>query len=220
MAPTDSNLRVTLGSVALFEQDIPTAQQAYSSANKLTPHDPNIESTLAITAFATTRDTAASESLLRAAASERPADAGLAELLEGFLRYIKGDTAAADLVVVGKPPKEPINPDARFPVPVKELRQATNQQALDALNVDRALAGLAPVKLDDRITEGATSHAYWWLFNLALPQVKGLGVHKEVQRVAGLHRLLDAGSRHHLWLPAGLDGGGHHPSRQPRRRHQ
>ena len=185
MAPTDSNLRVTLGSVALLEQDIPTAQQAYSSANKLTPHNPNIESTLAITAFATTRDTAASESLLRAAASERPADVGLAELLEGFLRYIKRDTAAADLVVVGKPPKEPINPDARFPVPVKGLRQATNQQALDALNVDRALAGLAPVKLDDRITEGATSHAYWWLFNLALPQSKGLGIHKEVSGSPG-----------------------------------
>jgi uncharacterized protein YkwD len=185
MAPTDSNLRVTLGSVALLEQDIPTAQQAYSSANNLTPHNPNIESTLAITSFATTRATAASESLLRAAAAERPADVGLAELLEGFLRYIKRDTAAADLVVLGKPPKEPINPDARFPVPVKELRQATNQQALDALNVDRAMAGLAPVKLDDRITEGATSHAYWWLFNLALPQVKGLGIHKEVSGSPG-----------------------------------
>ena len=180
MAPTDSNLRVTLGSVALSEQDIPSAQQAYSSANKLTPHNPEIESSLAITSFATTGDAAASEKLLRAAASERPTDIGLAELLEGFLRYIKRDLPAADLVAVGKPPKEPINPDAHFPVPAKELRQATNQQALDALNLDRALAGLAPVRLDDRITEGATSHAYWWLFNLNLPQLKGLGIHKEV----------------------------------------
>jgi uncharacterized protein YkwD len=185
MAPTDAGLRVTLGNAALLQEDVTTAQQAYDAANKLNPHNPDIESTLAITSFATTRDTAASESLLRAAAGERPSDVGLAELLEGFLRYIKRDSAAADLVVVGKPPKEPINPDARFPVSVKELRQATNQKALDALNVDRGLAGLAPVKLDDRITEGATSHAYWWLFNLALPQVKGLGIHKEVSGTPG-----------------------------------
>jgi uncharacterized protein YkwD len=185
MAPTDANLRVTLGSVALAQQDVPSAQVAYSSANKLSPHNPDIESTLAITSFATSRDTAASESLLRAAAAERPADVSLAELLEGFLRYIKRDPTAAELVEVGKPPKEPFNPNSRFPLSIKDLRQATNQKALDALNADRALAGLAPVKLDDRITEGATSHAYWWLFNLALPQVKGLGIHKEVSGSPG-----------------------------------
>jgi uncharacterized protein YkwD len=185
MSPTDANLRVTLGSVALSQQDIPTAQEAFASANKLTPHNPDIESTLAITSYAATRDTVTSEALLRTAASERPTDVSLAELLEGFLRYIKRDTGAANVVVVGKAPREPINPDAHFPVAVQDLRRATNERALAALNAARALAGLAPVTLDDRIVEGATSHAYWWLFNLALPQVKGLGIHREVTGTPG-----------------------------------
>jgi uncharacterized protein YkwD len=180
MAPSDAGLRVTLGSAALLHQDVAVAQDAYVAANALKPHDPAIESTLAITGFATTRDSAETERLLRQAAAESPQSVDLAELLEGFLRYIKRDNAAADMVVVGKPPREPIRPDSRFPVDVKSLRQANSQLALDALNADRAKAHLAPVKLDDRITQGALSHAYWWLFNLSLPEVAGLGIHKEV----------------------------------------
>jgi uncharacterized protein YkwD/Tfp pilus assembly protein PilF len=185
MAPEDAGLRVTLGSAALLHQDVGVAQEAYAAANTLKPHDPNIESTLAITSFATTRDSAATEKLLREAATESPQSAELAELLEGFLRYIKRDPAAADLVVVGKPPREPIRPDSHFPVDVKSLRQANSRQALDALNADRAKAHLAPVKLDDRITQGALSHAYWWLFNLSLPEIKDLGIHKEVNGSPG-----------------------------------
>ena len=185
MAPQEAALRVTLGSVALVEQDIAVAQEAYAAANHLQPHDPVIESTLAITTFASSRDSVETEKLLRAAVSERPQDIGLAELLEGFLRYIKGDPAAADLVVVGKPPTEPIRPDARFPVDVRTLRDSANQKALAALNASRAKAHVAPVTLDPRITEAATSHAYWWLFNLAVPQSKGLGIHKEVSGTPG-----------------------------------
>ena len=185
MAPLEAALRVTLGSVALFQQDIPVAQEAYAAANQLKPHDPAIESTLAITSFASSRNIAESEKLLRAAATESPQNIGLVELLEGFLRYIKRDPAAADLVVVGKPPQEPIRPNAPVPVDVKTLRDASNQKALVALNASRATAHLAAAKLDPRITEAATSHAYWWLFNLALPQSKGLGIHKEVSGTPG-----------------------------------
>jgi uncharacterized protein YkwD len=185
MAPEEAALRESLGSVALTQQDIPVAQEAFVAANQLTPHDPRIESTLAITSFATKRDTAETEKLLRAAAAESPRSADLASLLEGFLRYIKRDPAAADRVVVGTPPPEPIRPQATFPVDVRSLRDATSQEGLAAINAARAKANLAPVKLDPRITEGATSHAYWWLFNLALPQSIGLGIHKEVSGSPG-----------------------------------
>ncbi len=185
MAPSDPNLRVTLGTVALEQEDVATAHLAFAAANKLSPHDASIESTLAMTTFASSRDGAATEGLLRAASADSPADVAVAELLDGYLRYIAHKPAEADQVVVGKPPKEPINPDAHFPVPVKDLRRATNQAALDAINAARAKAGLAAVRLDDRVTEGATSHAYWWLFNLALPEVKGLGIHKEVSGSPG-----------------------------------
>ena len=185
MAPQDASLRVTLGQAALFHQDVAAAQEAFSAANSLKPHDPTIESTLAITAFATTRDSAQTEMLLREAAAESPQSVDLAELLEGFLRYVKRDTDGADKVVVGKPPGDPIRPGSHFPADIKSLREASNQRALAAVNADRARAKLAPVKLDDRITEGALSHAYWWLFNLSLPQVKGLGIHKEVSGSPG-----------------------------------
>ena len=185
MAPGDAGLRVSLGSAALFHEDIAVAQEAYAAANTLKPDDPTIESTLAITTFATTRDGATTEQLLRRAFAESSQSVDLAELLEGYLRYVKRDTAAADLVVVGRPPPEPIRPDSHFPADVKSLRQATSQHALDAVNADRARAHLAPVKLDDRITEGALSHAYWWLFNLSLPEVQGLGIHKEVSGTPG-----------------------------------
>lgn len=185
MAPNDPNLRVTLGTVALEQEDVATAQVAFAAANKLSPHDASIESTLAMTTFATSRNASLTESLLRAASADSPADVSIAELLEGYLRYIAHKPAEADLVVVGKPPKEPINPDAHFPVPIKDLRKATNQAALDAINAARAKAGLAAVRLDDRVTDGATSHAYWWLFNLALPEVKGLGIHKELSGTPG-----------------------------------
>jgi hypothetical protein len=41
------------------------------------------------------------------------------------------------------------------------------------------------VHIDNRITQGATAHAYWWLFNLSLPAVKGLGIHREVAGTPG-----------------------------------
>ena len=185
MAPNDPNLRETLGTVALEQEDVATAQAAFVVANRLSPHHASIESTLAMTTFATSRDANTTEALLREAAADKPADIAIAELLEGFLRYIEHKPAAADLVVLGKAPREPINPGARFPMSVKDLRRATNQAALDAINAARAKAGLAAVRLDDRVTEGATSHAYWWLFNLALPEVKGLGIHKEVSGTPG-----------------------------------
>jgi uncharacterized protein YkwD len=185
MAPQEAALRVALGSLALVQQDIAVAHEAYAAANHLKPHDPMVESTLAITTFASSHDAVQTEALLRAATTESPQSIELAELLEGFLRYVKADAASADQVVVGKPPPEPIRPNATFPVDVRTLRDASNQKALAAVNLTRAKAHLAPVKLDPRITEAATSHAYWWLFNLAVPQSKGLGIHKEVSGTPG-----------------------------------
>ncbi|HEV1997733.1 MAG TPA: Ig-like domain-containing protein, partial [Candidatus Dormibacteraeota bacterium] len=86
---------------------------------------------------------------------------------------------------VGAAPREPLNPRAAFPVNLGDTRQKEEEQALRALNGTRAIAGLSPVHIDTRISSGATAHAYWWLFNLSLPAVKGLGIHREVPGTPG-----------------------------------
>ena len=185
LAPRDPTLRLTLGSEALLRQDIGLADESYTAANDLKPRDPNIESTLAMTHFTLHHDVAEAEKLLRAATADAPSDTDIAGLLEGFLRYVQGDTAGADAVTVGTPPREPLNPRAMFPTSLAATREKEETQALDVLNATRAKAGLSPVHLDDRITSGATAHAYWWLFNLSLPAVKGLGIHREVPGTPG-----------------------------------
>ena len=60
-----------------------------------------------------------------------------------------------------------------------------NNAALNQLNYYRAKARLPAVRLDDRISKGAASHSYWWLFNLSNPSIKGLGIHKEVSGTPG-----------------------------------
>ena len=185
LAPGDADLRVTLGGEALLQMDITLADESFSSANSLKPHDPGIESTLAMTRFTLHHDIGEAETLLRAANADAQGNGDIAGLLEGFLRYLKKDGAAADAVTLGPPPREPLNPRALLPTGLAGLRQQEQQGALDALNKARAQAHLAPVRLDSRISSGATAHAYWWLFNLSLPAVKGLGIHREVANTSG-----------------------------------
>jgi tetratricopeptide (TPR) repeat protein len=185
MAPTDATLRLTLGNSALVRQDVPLADESFTAANDIKPHDPQLESTLAMTHFTLHHNVAEAEKLLRQAVTDAPGDVTVASLLEGFLRYVKGDAHAADTVTVGAAPREPLDPRAPFPTSLAEVRHHEQQGALDALNAIRARAHLTPVHLDDRITNGATAHAYWWLFNLSLPEVKGLGIHREVPGTPG-----------------------------------
>jgi uncharacterized protein YkwD len=185
MAPSDATLRLTLGNEALLRQDVPLADESFAAANTLKPHNAAVESTLAMTHFTLHHDVAEAEKLLRQATADAPGDVDAATLLEGFLRYIKGDAAGADAIRVGAVPREPLSPRASFPTTVADIRHGQQQGALDALNATRKLAHLNPVHLDDRISSGATAHAYWWLFNLSLPAVKGLGIHREVASTPG-----------------------------------
>jgi Flp pilus assembly protein TadD len=185
MAPDDANLRLTLGSEALLRQDVALADESYTAADRLKPHNAEVESTLAMTHFTLHHDIAEAEKLLRQAVADAPGNVEVGGLLEGFLRYLKLDARAADAVTVGSPPSEPLNPLAPFPTSLADTRHREQQGALDALNAVRAKAHLSPVHLDDRITQGATAHAYWWLFNLSNPAVKGLGIHREVPNTPG-----------------------------------
>ena len=185
-APRDAELRLSLAGIALEKQDMASAATALTAANDLKPHDSAIESTLALADFSQSRDQGRAESLLRAAAADSPSDTTVADLLDGFLRYIKRDPAAADRVLVAAPRSSvPFSPLSAFPVPATARRAAADAAALKQLNDYRAKAHLPAVHLDARISNGAASHSYWWLFNLSLPQVKGLGIHREVPGTPG-----------------------------------
>ncbi|MEA2645874.1 MAG: hypothetical protein QOE92_957 [Chloroflexota bacterium] len=185
-APQDAELRLSVAGIALEKQDMAMAATALGAANDLKPHDSAIESTLAMAEFSQNHDTARAEALLRGALADSPSDGDVADLLDGFLRYIKKDTASADQVRVSPPRSDlPFSPIAAFNVPVTARRAAAREAALKQLNLYRSKAHLPDVRLDDRISKGASAHSYWWLFNLSLGEAKGLGIHHEVPGTPG-----------------------------------
>ena len=185
MAPDDANLRLYLGGIALQQQNVPVAADALGAANRLKPHDAGVESTLAMTVFTLHHDVGEAEGLLRQATADAPTSVPIANLLYGFLRYIKHDDKGAADVKVGVLPGEPGSPLSSATLSVDVNRALARQTALNTLNDYRAKAKLAPVRLDDRISAGAESHSYWWLFNLSLAESKGLGIHREVSGTPG-----------------------------------
>ncbi|GAC1580476.1 MAG: hypothetical protein NVS3B24_15670 [Candidatus Dormibacteria bacterium] len=86
LAPRDAGLRVTLGAEALLRMDLGLADESYTAANEIKPHDAGIESTLAMTRFTLHHDSAEAEKLLRQAAAAAPATPDVEGRPEGFLR--------------------------------------------------------------------------------------------------------------------------------------
>jgi tetratricopeptide (TPR) repeat protein len=185
MAPDDANLRLYLGGIALQQQNVPVAADALGAANRLKPHDAGVESTLAMTVFTLHHDVGEAEGLLRQAHADAPTNVPIGNLLYGFLRYIKHDDRAAADVRVGVLPVYSGSPLSSATVSVDVNRGLARQTALNTVNDYRAKAKLPPVHLDDHISQGAESHSYWWLFNLSLPESKGLGIHREASGTPG-----------------------------------
>jgi hypothetical protein len=184
LAPDDAELRISLGLVALDKEDVSLADTSFAAANRIRPHDPEVEAALATTGFCLRKDTAATEALLRQALADSPNSIDIGRLLQGFLRYIKRDADAAAAVTVGHS-EDPPRPGARDTPTLEEVRRDDANQALSAVNAARAKAHLQPVTLDDRISSGAESHAWWFVFNLCHSEVKGLGIHHEVAGTPG-----------------------------------
>jgi tetratricopeptide (TPR) repeat protein len=202
--PNDASLRLYLGGIALQQQDIAVAADALGAANTLKPHDAAVESSLAMSVFTLHHDVREAETLLRQANADAPTNKPIANLLYGFLRYIKGDEPAANQVTVSLLPDDPLSPLSSLPVTVSANRQLARLAALKALNDYRAKAGLAPVHLDDRISTGAEAHSYWWLFNLSNPALKGLGIHKEVAGTPGFTGFTMRDRSVHFGFPGNL----------------
>src|SRR5207245_1915797 len=158
------------------QQDVAVASEALSAANDLKPHDAQVESSLAMANFTLRHDVGEAEMLLRQATADAPTNTHVADLLYGFLRYIKRDDAAASKVTVSLLPAIALGPPAGPPLSVNLNRDLSQNAALKTLDDYRAKAGLQSVHLDSRISAGAESHSYWWLFNLSLPDVKALGI--------------------------------------------
>ena len=212
LAPEDAALRITLGDVALERQDLALADEAFAGADRLQPHISTTEASLAVAEFNQHHDTARAELLLRAATADDPRDLQIAMLLQGFLRYIKGDAAAANAVGPGGALDEnPPRMRHASTLTLDQLRQASAETALAAVNAARAKTHLPPAHLDPTIMQSATAHAYWWIFNLGLPATKDLGIHREVGNTPGFTGDQHARPRDPLRLPQRLHVRGHHP---------
>ncbi|MFO0878747.1 MAG: CAP domain-containing protein [Gemmataceae bacterium] len=66
-----------------------------------------------------------------------------------------------------------------------KFRQATAESLLSQLNRIRALAGLEPVTLDEKLSEACQKHAAYVVKNVDHPKVQGLGIHDEDNSLPG-----------------------------------
>jgi cytochrome c-type biogenesis protein CcmH/NrfG len=185
LAPRDVSLRIDLGTAALEQLDVATANEAFAGANDLKPHRSQVEMLLAVTDFNIHHDTAKAEELLRAAHDDAPGNDSAALLLWGFLRYIKGDASAAAEVTIGTVPDDPRGGRTIKVVTPDDLEAKDREAALAAVNAARAKAQLPPAHQESLVDQGATSHAFYWIFNLANPGLQKLEIHHELPGTPG-----------------------------------
>lgn len=189
LAPQDAGLLASLGEVSLLQPDYAGAEKAYTSLLALRPRDPAILDLNAQVAMAAHHDTARVRSLLQAALSIDPGDVEAATYLVYLDRNVVGDDALAqtdlrDAVAAGVDDAAPAGRRRAVPNPDAALRGHA-LTALEEVNRVRAAAGLTAVALDDRLSQSAASHAYYWLFNNASATVANLGIHREVLGLPG-----------------------------------
>lgn len=188
LAPDDPGPLVSLGSVAVFEGDFATAATVLHRAVPLDPNDSGLLDFLAEVDVAQGHDPAAAQRELLASLRLNPGDEQAVAYLLALGRATGSDQAAIhdqinEAVSGDRGPREAERhrtpPD---PVATQALHRAT---ALAAVNQERALAGLPPVREDDRLSTSAEAHSEYWLFNNASASVANLGIHKETPGLLG-----------------------------------
>ncbi|MFN2582849.1 MAG: CAP domain-containing protein [Candidatus Dormibacteria bacterium] len=185
--PDDVETLQTLGNDALFVCDAHAALGLWSRALALAPRDAAILDVNGELQVAANNDINAAVRLFQRALGADPHDAQAAAYLTALARFVQKqpdlgphEIAAAVAATLGP---RPIHlPSA--PRPDVQLAAAASH-ALSAVNATRATAGLPPVQLDSRLSDSATSHAFYWLFNNLSPSVSGLGIHDETAGMTG-----------------------------------
>ena len=181
--PDDLGTIESLGNDAMLVFDATAATALWNRALALAPHDPTVLDAAGEVAVAANDDVNAGVADFEGALRADPYDDEAAAFLMAIATDIQHNpqagrqeiTAAvlADLPQRSSPRRIPVIPDPAVAV----AGDATI--ALAAVNASRAAAGLAPVRLDPRLSASALSHSFYWLFNYFAPSVVGLGIHLE-----------------------------------------
>ena len=188
LSPDDVETLRVLGEDAFFAGDAAAAAAIWAKAQALAPDDPQVLDMAGEAAVAATHDINAGIADFEAALTANRTDADAAAYLLALALYVQHDpllgrteiAAAAEQPVAEARERAPAAP----PDPASAWA-AGAARALAAVNAARAAAGLGPVRLDSRLTSSATSHAYYWLFNVLSPAVVGLGIHSESRGAVG-----------------------------------
>ena len=180
LSPDDAGLREQLGDVALFAQDYSVAKAAYEAALKLQPRSALDLKVLGDIAVALDKDRTTAAKDERAAIAAEPTDQEAGAYLVAVLRYLaKDETAALQAAKQSVAPGGSSTAPATTFVDLDKAAADREAIALDTVNRYRRLAGLTPVTSSGVIHQAALAHAFYTLFNGALPSIRDLGIHKE-----------------------------------------
>ena len=180
LSPDDAGLREQLGDVALFAQDYSVAKAAYEAALKLQPRSALDLKVLGDIAVALDKDRTSAAKDERAAIAAEPTDQEAGAYLVAVLRYLaKDETAALQAAKQSVAPGGSSTAPATTFVDLDKAAADREAIALDTVNRYRRLAGLTPVTSSGVIHQAALAHAFYTLFNGALPSIRDLGIHKE-----------------------------------------
>ncbi|MFN2568380.1 MAG: CAP domain-containing protein [Candidatus Dormibacteria bacterium] len=181
--PADPKALGELGNSAILAADYGAAKRVWSQLLARTPRDPRVIDVAGHLAVAADHDIDAAERLFQSSLAIDPTDAIAAGYLLAIGRDVRGDVPGARAQV-----EESARRSGRPGRPELDRVAADHATAaLTVVNTARTKAGLAPVRLDPRLSQSATAHAYYWLFNNASPTVAKLGIHAETPGFVGYH---------------------------------
>jgi uncharacterized protein YkwD len=171
----------------MFAGDQPLALATWQKVAALAPADRTALDMAGEVQVAVNHDVNAAVVAFQHALTVHPDDADAAAYLTGLARFVQRQPAlaAAEIDAALQPDESSgaLRGVAR-PDPSAALAAAA-AQALAAVNAVRAQAGLAPVELDSRLSDSATSHSFYWLFNNVASTAHGLGIHEESAGLLG-----------------------------------
>ena len=185
--PADAGALEDLGAEAMEDSDGAVALAAWQKAATLAPTDATVLDMQGEVQVAVNRDTDAAVQAFEHALTVNPDDLDAAAYLTGLARFVQGQPGlAAREITAALQPDAAAHARRHLAVPDTDAASAAAAaQALAVVNTTRAQAGLPAVQLEPHLTDSATSHALYWLFNNATASVAGLGIHQETPGLPG-----------------------------------
>lgn len=181
--PGDIDALKGLGSEAVFIGDSALTRSVWQKAAAVAPRDPTTLDMQGEVEVAVNHDINAAVKAMQHALSVHADDEVAAAYLTGLARFVQHQPALAAAEIDAA-----LQPDAargpQHPDPAGSLATDAGR-ALAAVNAARSQAGLPPVPLDQRLSDSATSHSFYWLFNNLAPTSEGLGIHQEAAGLPG-----------------------------------